>query len=187
MMKTKFSSTGPARRSLRVAQRGVTLIVGLIMMVLITLVVINAFTLSSSNLKTVGNVQVRSEATAAANQAIEQMISAGFTTALGPRTYSIDIDKNGTEDYSVAVATPTCLKSVVVDTCTNSGCEVDPTCSSSCQGGVCVGLLATSCGNSLTDWDIKAVVAHAATGASVTVREGVRIPLTTSAAASVCN
>jgi Tfp pilus assembly protein PilX len=171
----------------RNAQRGVTLIVGLIMMVLITLVVINAFTLSSSNLKTVGNVQVRSEATAAANQAIEQLISTTFTSALGTQTFNIDIDKDGTNDYAVSVAAPTCLKSMVVGTCTNSGCEVDPTCSASCQGGVCVGLTATSCGNSLTDWDIKAVVTHAATGASVTVREGVRVPLTSSLAASVCN
>ncbi|UUZ64284.1 hypothetical protein LP417_03665 [Polaromonas sp. P1-6] len=38
-------------------QSGATLVVALIMLTLITLLVVNAFTLSSSNLKAVGNMQ----------------------------------------------------------------------------------------------------------------------------------
>ena len=51
----------------RHSQRGITLFVGLIMLVLITLMVTSAFTLSTSNLKSVGNMQARDEAIAAAD------------------------------------------------------------------------------------------------------------------------
>jgi Tfp pilus assembly protein PilX len=157
---------------LRAHQRGVTLIVGLIMMVLITLIVINAFTLSSSNLKSVGNVQVREEAVAAANQAIEQMITANFTTVLGTQTFAVDVNKDGTADYNVAVEMPVCSRAVQVDTCAGSGVETP--------------LATASCGNYLTDWDVKATVSDAVTGASITVREGVRVPMDQATANSRC-
>jgi Tfp pilus assembly protein PilX len=175
-----------SRASLRSGQRGVTLIIGMIMLVLITLIVVNAFTLGSSDLKSVGNTQVRAEATAAANQAIEQLISTTFTTALGAQTFSVDINKDGTNDYSVAIATPTCLKSKVANTCSATDCGADPNCASSCQGGSCGTIVTASCGYSLTDWDIQATVTDVASGASVVVREGVRVPLLTTTATSVC-
>ena len=50
-------------------QQGAALIVGLIMLLLLTLMVTAAFTLSGVNLKAVGNMQSRAEATAAANAA----------------------------------------------------------------------------------------------------------------------
>jgi Tfp pilus assembly protein PilX len=175
-----------SRASLRRGQRGVTLIVGMIMLVLITLIVVNAFTLGSSDLKSVGNTQVRAEATAAANQAIEQLVSTDFTSALASQTFSVDINKDNTTDYSVVIATPTCLKSKVANTCTANDCGSDPSCSSSCQGGSCGTLVTASCGYSLTDWDIQATVTSVSSGASVVVREGVRVPLLTTTATSVC-
>jgi Tfp pilus assembly protein PilX len=60
-------------------QRGVTLVIGLIMLVLITLMVISAFMLSNTNLKAVGNMQFRDEAIAAANVAIERSLAKTFT------------------------------------------------------------------------------------------------------------
>ena len=54
------------------AQHGATLVVGLIMLVLITLMVTSAFMLSSINLKSVGNMQFRDEAVAAANKNITE-------------------------------------------------------------------------------------------------------------------
>jgi hypothetical protein len=153
--------------------------------VLITLIVVNAFTLGSSDLKSVGNTQVRAEATAAANQAIEQLISTNFTNALASQTFSVDINKDNTTDYSVVIATPTCLKTKVANTCAASGCPEDPSCAS-CQGGACGASVSASCGYSLTDWDIQATVTNVASGASVVVREGVRVPLLTTTANSVC-
>lgn len=146
------------------AQRGATLIVGLIMLVLITLIVVNAFTLSSTNLKSVGNMQVRSEAIAAANQVIESVISSPFTNALGVQTVAVDINKDGTNDYTVVVATPVCLRAVQGASAAPSGAET---------GGGLSGSTSWT-----TEWDISATVTDAASGATVTVREGVRVLLT---------
>lgn len=141
-------------------QRGATLIIGLIMIVLITLIVVNAFTLSSSNLKSVGNMQIRDEAIAAANEAAERLISTDFTVALGTQTFTVDIDKNGTTDYTVALAKPTCIREKVSRTTPPSDFDQP-------------GLTSASWWN--TDWDIDTTVTDAASGASVRIRQGVRV------------
>lgn len=156
----------------RGAQRGATLIIGLIMIVLITLVVVNAFTLSSSNLKSVANMQVREEAVAAANQAVEKVISAPFTNALGTQTFSVDINKDGTNDYTVAIATPTCFAAKTASEALPSDVELP------------VSMSTGSTWN--TDWDIAATVTDSASGASVQVRQGVRVLLTQTEKAVAC-
>ena len=65
----------------------------LIVLTLITLVVVSAFTLSSSNLKAVGNMQARDESVAAADQAIELVISSAFTDAPVAQEVNVDINK----------------------------------------------------------------------------------------------
>lgn len=145
-------------------QRGATLIIGLIMIVLITLIVVNAFTLSSSNLKSVGNMQVREEALAAANQAMEKVISAPFTNALGEQHFDVDINKDGVNDYRVDTTTPTCFAAKAASEALPSDVELP------------VAMSAGSTWN--TDWDIGATVSDTATGASVQVRQGVRVLLT---------
>src|SRR5688572_26041587 len=89
-------------------QRGATLVVGLIMLVLITLLVTSAFTLSNTNSKSVGNMQIRNEAVAAANKAIEQVVSSPFTAAPAAEAIDVDLNNDGTTDYTVAFAAPTC-------------------------------------------------------------------------------
>src|SRR2546428_759824 len=85
-------------------QRGATLVVGLIMLLLITLMVSSAFMLSTTNLKSVGNMQFKDESIAAANKAIEQVLSSPFTTnpnALDNTTINADINNDGITDYVV--------------------------------------------------------------------------------------
>src|SRR5207302_2415351 len=60
-------------------QRGAALFVSLIMLVLITLFVLAAINMSTVNLRITANSQARSEAIAAAQQAIEQVASRNFT------------------------------------------------------------------------------------------------------------
>jgi Tfp pilus assembly protein PilX len=151
-----MSFTAGSRR----AQRGATLIVGLILIAVISLVVVSAFTMSSTNLKSVSNMQVREEAVAAANEAVEQLISTNFVTALGSQTIKIDINKDGTDDYNVAVATPVCIRSAVMGSLA-PGMRNDPL------------LMGGSVWS--TDWDIKASVTDLASGAAVTVHQGVRV------------
>lgn len=157
----------------RRAQQGATLIVGLIMLVLLTLVVTSAFMLSSGNLKSVGNMQFRDEAIAAANVAIEQIISSDFTTLPVSSTIPVDIDQDGTNDYTVNVMTPVCVQAVTIST------------SAATLSGVTSGVPSTIDYN--TVWDIEARVSSTNTGAAVTIWQGVRKRLTqTQYAASAC-
>ena len=162
----------PVRRRPLSRQRGATLIVGLIMLVLITLIVVNAFTLSSTNTKSVTNMQVREEAVAAANQSIERLISSPFTNALGPQTFQVDIDKNGVNDYTVALATPTCIRAKTAVEGSPSDVELGASMSSGSTWN--------------TDWDIQASVLDPASGASVNVRQGVRVLLTETEKQAAC-
>lgn len=153
-------------------QRGATLIIGLIMIVLITLIVLNAFTFSSSNLKSVGNMQVREEAVAAANLAVEQLISSPFTDALGTQTFVVDINKDGVNDYTVAVAVPTCTRALIAFTAPPSDVELPPEMSSGSTWS--------------TEWDIDTSVTDPASGAAVRVRQGVRVLLSQTKKDAAC-
>lgn len=162
-------------------QKGVTLIVGLIMLVLITLMVTTAFTLNTANLKSVGNMQFRNESVAAANKAIEQVVGTffppGFLAAPTGTTITFDINNDTTTDYSVVVAAPVCIEAnVVAGTSGSGGC-------SGVRGGALAGC---SSPNYSTLWDVKASVTDPVSGSSVAVRQGVRMELTEVQRNAVC-
>jgi hypothetical protein len=148
-------------------QRGATLIVGLIMLVLITLVVTTAFIISSTNLKSVANMQYREEALASANNAIEQVVS---STALFLAPVSTNIVVG---DYAVTV-TPTCL--YTTDVILNS--SSDPSSNIYTQGGVGGG--SGVAGYKNTFWDLAATAVDTTlgfSGAAVTAHQGIKITL----------
>lgn len=155
----------------QVRQRGATLVVALIVLTLITLLVVNAFTLSSSNLKAVGNMQSRDESVAAANQAIELVVSSSFTDAPVAQEVNVDINKDGTTDYTVAIALPRCIKAIEVPNPDKCDENLKALCAEN---------------NWHTEWDVQATVGDAASGASVVVNQGVRVKLTNSQKTSVC-
>lgn len=146
-------------------QSGASLIVSLIMLVVITLLALSAINSSNVNLRIAGNMQSRDEARSAAQQAIEQFISSysNFlpTPPVGATAFSIDIDKNGTTDYSVSVAKPICRMAKP---------QVTP--SSNCTFGTVSGLI---CWDSV--WDVEATATNSANGVSQTVTQGVNIIL----------
>lgn len=141
-------------------QRGATLVVGLIMLTLITIMVTTAFTLSSSNLKAVGNMQFRNEATAAANKAIEQIVSSNFTSAIADEVVNVDLNNDGTIDYLVKVLKPECRRA------TKAGDGVD--------SSNALPMTMSKASDWNTVWNIKASVVDAKTGAVVTVNSGIR-------------
>jgi len=100
-------------------ERGVSLIVGVVMLLLVTLVLTAAYMLSTSHLKAVGNMQFRSEAVASANAAIEGLISEDFISQIEDGTWvdrntPVDIDNDGNDDYSVVIGQPQCVKATKV-------------------------------------------------------------------------
>lgn len=160
------------------SQRGATLIVGLIMLVLITLLVTSAFTLSTSGLKSVGNMQARDEAIAAGNKAIEQVLSSPFTNSPAGETINVDLNNDGTTDYVVVFNTPTCVSAAEIP-----GTTVSP------SSGTLGSAFAASTSNLFeTVWDLDANVTDAnGSGAAVRVHQGVRVLLTQSQYNAVCS
>lgn len=141
-------------------QQGSTLLVGLIMLVLLTLVAVSAINSTSSSVQTVGNAQFREEATAAAQKAIENLISDGnFRNTPPPAPQTINV--NGVASYIVTFSpAPSCVSFKPVD-------PTDPTTPSQCAssiGAVCF----------WTVWDIRAVVTDPNTNASVAIHQGIR-------------
>jgi len=163
-------------------QRGAALVVGLILLTLITVMVVSAFNLSNTNVQSVGNMQLRDEAIAAANRGIELVMSSAFTAAPTAQTVDVDIDNDGIMDFHVDFARPTCISAERI-----AGTSVPPSSV----------FLGTSFAASTSDayrtlWDLHAnvsafdqgTVAH---GTAVQVHQGVRVLLTEVQYNAVCN
>lgn len=167
------------------AQRGAVLIVGLIVLMLITLMVTAAFKFSTYNLKSVGNMQAHNEAIAAANKAIEQMITSwDFSTAPpDPSTYPIDIDNSGGDpDYTVAVASPVCVKATPMRMAGSKGkdCDKDQIGAGlNCEAGVGEAIKFN------VVWDVPAT-ATSPDGTYVRVHQGISLSLTKAQCATAC-
>lgn len=157
----------------RHAQQGAVLVIGMVLLVMMTVVVISAFSLSLNNLKTVGNLQTRDEAYAAASRAIEQVISSPFTAAPVAQAFNVDINNDGTTDYVVNVAVPVCVQATQV---AGGGTGY----------GSSSGLGFSNPVNYNTVWDLDATVSDAASGTSVRVHQGVRVLLDQSQKDAVC-
>jgi Tfp pilus assembly protein PilX len=172
--------------NIRNRQTGATLVVGLIMLVLITLVVTTAYTLSSTNLKSVGNMQFRDEALAAANMALEQMMGTTFATMPTAATVEIDLNRDGDNDYTVEIPTPTCISGAPVTwTSSNEGNQSSAELEY-LESGVNTHLLTVTYYNTI--WDIKATVTDLTSGATVQVHQGVRAaPMTEAQFTAVCS
>lgn len=158
------------------AQRGATLVVGLIMLVLITLMVTTAFTLSTTNLKSVGNMQLRNEAISAGNVAIEKLIASSFTDAPVAEEILVDINNDGVNDYRISIEKPECVRASLAALPVLSSLTLPLMSSASAWDTV---------------WDIVATVTPTddnpgASGTSVQVRSGVRAKLSDAERNAVC-
>ena len=180
--------------SMRSRQRGAALIVSLIMLMLITLIAVTSFRVGKSNLQIAGNMQQRAQNLAAAQQAIEQVVStAQFTQSptdalANPcggvaNTVCVDVNGDGVTDVNVTV-NPNCLERYVIpDTQLNYGNPNDV----GCIMGVnqTFGVAGASNGSSAcanTVWDTQAIATDAISNAQYVVDEGsaVRIAATAS-------
>jgi Tfp pilus assembly protein PilX len=171
-------------KNLRKSQQGVVLVISLIMLVLVTLFALASINMSTVNLRMTANSQVKSEAIAAAQQAIEVVVSSDFPAAPAAREVEVGIPNNTTTTYTVAVATPVCLnaqtlKLVELDVaqsddiaCFVSAATANPGIVGSAGAGDSV------CAS--RQWDVPASVNDsAASGAAVTVHQGIgqRVPV----------
>lgn len=142
-------------------QSGAVLFMGLIMLVAMTLLAVSAIRMSNTNLRVASNMQVQAEATMAAQTAIDNLIGtlSNFYTPTASSA-SVDINNDGTADYTVAVSAPACLSLTAAE-------------------GYSVEFAASAPKD--TYWNIQAVATDTRTGVSVTVNQGVRVRLSSSA------
>jgi Tfp pilus assembly protein PilX len=159
------------------SQRGAALFVALIMLVLTTVMVASAFSVTMVNTRSVGNMQTRTEAVAAANRAIEQVMASPFSDDPTAETIAVDLDNDGTPEYDVDFAEPTCVSATQI-----AAASPPP---SSLTLGSAFTTAASSFYRSV--WDLDATVTHQASGTSVHVRQGVRVLLTQTQFAATCS
>ena len=167
----------------RSGQRGATLVIGLILLTLIALAVSTAFLMSSSNLQSVGNMQRRDESIATANFASEQVIS-GIQSAISAGTpfvadeINVDVDRDGTNDYQILVAQPSCIEAKpIAGSGQGNQCSINVPCN--IPGGSLEILL-----------DISAEakdVRSAGSDSRVVVRQGIRVLIPESLKCTYCS
>ncbi len=159
-------------------QRGAVLVVGLIMLGLITLLIVSAFSLGAGNLRAVGNMQTRDEAIAAGDKAIEQVLSSPFTNAPTAEEILVDINNDGTNDYRVNILLPACISASQM-----AATNIPPSRSSL---GSAFNIATANFYETM--WELTAAVSDMSnSGAAVEVHEGVRKLLNATQYAAVCS
>jgi Tfp pilus assembly protein PilX len=156
-------------------QKGATLIVGLIMLVLLTLMAITSFNLGKSNLQIVGNMQFRNETVRAAEEAVEAAISMPGSVTIASAS-SVDVNADGTADVAITI-TPALVQAYVKK---NSALDLTDPGQLGCTLGQAqsFGVVGAATGNSLcaaTLYDLKVVATEAVTNTSVELHQGVSI------------
>ena len=170
-------------------QRGITLIVALVMLVLITLLALSTFNLSKSSIQVISNMQSRTENIAAARQAIDETISSTrfFTTpddAIAnpcnnePNARCVDVNGDGVNDITVRLTPkPNC---VVADNVLNTELDVTNSENAKCLVGTSqsFGVAGSVTGESLcsdSTWEINAEATDNVTYAKVNMVQGVTV------------
>lgn len=141
------------------AQRGATLVIALILLVILTLFGISAISTGLINLRIARNTQVVTEAQMAAQRVIDAKISdlASFTSPASAASTGVAIDATGGgTTYSVSFAQPDCF-------------YIKP------APGYSYALAPQAPKD--TTWRLVATATDTSTGASVEVRQGVKVRL----------
>jgi len=152
----------------------VTIFVSMILLVLITLLVLTAFSLSRMNLQATGNAQVREEGLAAANMQIDRTIDSEFwnlTTPTLDNEVRVDGD-GGATTFLVDLAVPRCVRA--------SEAPGDLSASVTLPG-----MSDVSAWNTI--WELDATAREAATGTEVRVVQGIRLLLSTTLKEALCD
>jgi len=148
-------------------QRGIVLILSLIMLVVLTLLAVSAIRLSTVNLRTVANAQSRSEAMSTAQRTIDLILSSNFTDNVAGTAQTLTVAEGG-KNYSVVVARPCLVRTVPVQ---NVSLDI-----SKADDKKCLDTLSnpfSACAD--TVWQIQATSTSGWFGASISLTQGTGI------------
>jgi Tfp pilus assembly protein PilX len=184
---------------MRRAERGFTMLVGLIMLILMTLFAVSTFQLGKGSLQVVGNMQQRNQALSAAQGTIDEVVSSiNFTTkpadaitapCAGKNTRCFDTNGSGRNDIVVTLTPPpACIKAKTIKNAVlklsnpdDIGCALG--------AGQTMGIVGSVTGDSLCSdslWDLRAVAADTDTGANASVTQGVAVRVSTDTIGLTC-
>jgi Tfp pilus assembly protein PilX len=181
------------------SQRGATLFIALVMLVMLTMFAVSSLNSSTTNLKVVGNMQSRGEALNAAQETIETVISTPQFIAnpanavLNPcgaaNRLCTDLTGDGAPEYTTQlVPVPSCVSKagikmtdLVLTNIEDLGCAAGQQQQFGVQGAVTGDSL---CANTL--WEITAQTLGAANSARVTVTQGVGVRISADDMATSC-
>ena len=167
------------------SQRGLTLFVAMIILVMVTLLVVSAFRVSNTNLKIVSSMQGRQEAIASGQAAIEQVLSSSFfsenPSIVAATPIDVDINGDGTPDFTVAMALPVCLRTAPV-VMGNPPTQLQLDCAGSSRFPSAT--TPTWCSNTI--WELAATTTDRLTAAQTSVRQGVGMTVEITNAKTAC-
>ena len=153
-----------APRTSQQRQRGTTLLIALIFLVILTLFAVSGMNTGVINLRTANNAQMMLEAEYAAQQQIEGVLNAVtpfVATALAaPTITNVDVNGDSVTDFVVTTQPPVCLSIVPAP-------------------GYSYEFAASAPKD--TVWQVTASASDSVFGAQATVRQGVKIRLPVSA------
>jgi Tfp pilus assembly protein PilX len=163
-------------------QSGMTLVIALVMLIVLTLLVVSAIRFGNISLKIAGNAQTEAEAFAAAQVAVETTVAA---IAASPNIATITAQPNlavstGAVTYTASVTAPSCAYSKPVSTDTlDPGKAADQVCF---EGGdqdklVTAGGTLTVTPSACKDqqWEVTASVKDDNSGANVAILQGAAV------------
>lgn len=168
---------------MRAVQRGATLIVALVMLVILTLFALTMIKMSSGNLLVVGNMQVQKETEAAAQQMVERHLDTinAFESAVTLAQPSPPTTACGTTSGGTTVNW-TLVGGKYVCQLTNNGYTTKvylPECTySEPSPGYAIDEVPGYSPPEDTYWDVAAEAQDSLTGAKVEIHQGVRIQRT---------
>jgi hypothetical protein len=181
-------------------ERGATLVIALIMLVLLTLFAVSGLNTGTTNLKIVGNMQSRGEAMNTAQEAIEtaistpQFIATPENAVLNPcgtaNMLCADLNADGVVDYVTRLnPAPACvttqpikMSEIKPDDPEDKDCMTEQSSSGFGIAGVNTG--SSLCAHSV--WEITAETTSAQSGARAAVTQGVGVRISTDKMATSC-
>lgn len=139
-------------------ERGLVLVVSLILLILITLFAVAAIRSSTTELQIAGNAQIRKELSAAAQAAIETRL-------------------NTMAEINNLILDPTQVTNITTNVCKDAKCQVTvcrPVClwAAPVSGGSLVHNTGTT---EMTYWEIQAIAVDTVTNTAIETRQGFRV------------
>jgi Tfp pilus assembly protein PilX len=179
--------------SLRKRQSGTTLVIGMLMLVMMTLLAITGFNLGRGEYQIISNMQFQSEAASAAQMALEQVVSnltfssnpanVFASPCSGANTICYDTNGDTQNDVTVKIGSrndpdkPVCIKASIIKNAVLDLAKPDDL---GCAAGAsqAFGIAGAATGDSLcaeSTWDVQAQAVDTVTQARATITEGLSV------------